>query len=125
MENKKVLEKTDVDYSVLVASGDKMVYNHIFFLIMLLNAKSHFQIYDLFEAGLSTVVNIKTGERNRLHLSQGLRSALFVTKLCLSELFKQKQFEPTHREIRLSDGLKLHGLSPRANYTDRATAACR
>jgi hypothetical protein len=22
-------------------------------------------------------------------------------------------------------GIKLHGLSPRANYTDRATAACR
>jgi hypothetical protein len=28
-----------------------------------------------------------------------------------------------HNYINLK--LKLHGLSPRANYTDRATAACR
>jgi hypothetical protein len=27
--------------------------------------------------------------------------------------------------IRWTSYLKLHGLSPRANYTDRATAACR
>jgi hypothetical protein len=27
--------------------------------------------------------------------------------------------------VRICSKLKLHGLSPRANYTDRATAACR
>jgi hypothetical protein len=31
--------------------------------------------------------------------------------------------DPLVKEKRLK--LKLHGLSPRANYTDRATAACR
>jgi hypothetical protein len=28
-------------------------------------------------------------------------------------------------EVHLKTKTKLHGLSPRANYTDRATAACR
>jgi hypothetical protein len=28
-------------------------------------------------------------------------------------------------EIRINRKKKLHGLSPRTNYTDRATAACR
>jgi hypothetical protein len=28
-------------------------------------------------------------------------------------------------EIHVKNETKLHGLSPRANYTDRATAACR
>jgi hypothetical protein len=28
-------------------------------------------------------------------------------------------------KLKLKKKLKLHGLSPRANYTDRATAACR
>jgi hypothetical protein len=32
---------------------------------------------------------------------------------------------PDGREGSVLGGKKLHGLSPRANYTDRATAACR
>jgi hypothetical protein len=31
----------------------------------------------------------------------------------------------THRDTEISRKNKLRGLSPRANYTDRATAACR
>jgi hypothetical protein len=30
-----------------------------------------------------------------------------------------------HNAITNTKETKLHGLSPRANYTDRATAACR
>jgi hypothetical protein len=39
---------------------------------------------------------------------------------------QKKTYGWTPRFIRhLKKNFKLHGLSPRANYTDRATAACR
>jgi hypothetical protein len=39
---------------------------------------------------------------------------------------EQRQFMPeTARQLWPANYTKLHGLSPQANYTDRATAACR
>jgi hypothetical protein len=51
------------------------------------------------------MVNINMKERNRLYLSHGMRRALSVMKLGISKLSIQKQFQPTHREIRLSDAI--------------------
>jgi hypothetical protein len=51
------------------------------------------------------MINIKMKERNRLDLSHGLKRALFVVKLGISKLFKQKQFQPPHLELHLSDAI--------------------
>jgi hypothetical protein len=77
------------------------------------------------------------------HIHPNLPNSLFVPELCIH--FPTKQQCYMHRSVlhsgdrRLDNPFsyssarsanvlnltKLHGLSPRANYTDRATAACR
>jgi hypothetical protein len=42
-----------------------------------------------------------------------------------SKLYLLLKLCSTRVEISLKHKKKIHGLSPRANYTDRATAACR
>jgi hypothetical protein len=48
-----------------------------------------------------------------------------VAELCARYVNKEmKRSVPTLLCITIHTKTKLHGLSPRANYTDRATAAC-
>jgi hypothetical protein len=47
----------------------------------------------------------------------------------MQRIFYNKENREQHLKLPLNGNIiyktKLHGLSPRANYTDRATAACR
>jgi hypothetical protein len=55
------------------------------------------------------------------HLKQSLRKTVSLTTLS-SKQSQSASFSLTHVQYKKT---KLHGLSPRANYTDQATAACR
>jgi hypothetical protein len=61
-----------------------------------------------------------------LHLGSGLTKRLIPSPRALPTMHRIKKLENWiwPRAINNNNNNKLHGLSPRANYTDRATAAC-
>jgi hypothetical protein len=63
-----------------------------------------------------------TGEKVRVHLFTDFKKAYDSAKM---EVLYNILIEfGVHMNL-VKQTTKLHGLSPRANYTDRATAACR
>jgi hypothetical protein len=48
-----------------------------------------------------------------------------IRHLCMKRIVKIFARQTKPNEVIIKQKKKLHGLSPRANYTDRATAACR
>jgi hypothetical protein len=62
----------------------------------------------------------------------GFIALLFFSVRCVAalnvfigEAASKQQASATAKTFKTQTTNKLHGLSPRANYTDRATAACR
>jgi hypothetical protein len=57
-----------------------------------------------------------------------VRSRCYLNKFSFLEIvyiFNCRNYVRIFRGVYKLKKTKLHGLSPRANYTDRATAACR
>jgi hypothetical protein len=58
-------------------------------------------------------------------------TTLWVSTACYVDTFYENDYvwwiwlDAVLVYLKLKAKVKLHGLSPRANYTDRATAACR
>jgi hypothetical protein len=92
-------------------------------------------IHRLTRTDIQTAINHLNPKKNPCYVlitCQILKELPIIGTKCLTQLFNAillLNYFPTQwkvaQTILILKKTKLHGLSPRANYTDRATAACR